>query len=114
MGESKSKIAQDLRIDSKTVTKILDINQTHLAVDYGKLRIHRMTPKLCDNVEKAVNAGDVDVSMDLLHGIGVLKSGNDTTPSVTINVNILNQIRLDTEAAIEEIKSWSKPDPNVT
>ena len=89
IGESNSQIAEDLGIHRQTVARILDSADFHQAVDYGKIRVHRIIPETCDALERAIESDKLPAILAVLHGTGILESEQKTIVApVQVNLNV--------------------------
>lgn len=71
-GESNSKIARDLQISRPTVAVILAESELGSYISEGRQNCLNLIPMAIENVERAIKAGDVKVSVALLKGTGIL------------------------------------------
>ena len=88
-GQYNSQIARDLKIARSTVATILDSSGFSQAIEYGQVRVHRMIPKTCDALERAIDGDKLPAILAVLNGTGILKPESDEKEqdvSVTINV----------------------------
>jgi hypothetical protein len=80
-GESKSKIARDLRISRNTVTGILEGSDIEQFLEAGRDQCARLNPKAVRAVEKTLDKGDGALGLRFLEGVGVLGPESSRRPA---------------------------------
>lgn len=108
LGESNSKIAKELDIARGTVVSILDSSGFNAALEFGRVRVHRMIPKACDELEYGLKRHQLAASLAILNGTGVLRPANEQTTHV--NVQMLVQIQSQSRAIVAEIMEIQQED----
>ncbi len=93
---SQHQIALELNLSDATISRVLDACDVVRNTIVAKAVLAEYIPKAADNVGKAINAGDTELSYRFTKDVGALPNagpGGDKSPTVTINLGFLGAER---------------------
>ena len=86
-GKSNRRIAQELGIHRRTVSRVLTEPEIAAVIQRGKNDVVRMVPKAVGVVDDALDKDNTGIATSVLTGVGVLKSeANGGSARVTLNI----------------------------
>lgn len=92
LGESKTQIAEDLKMSRVTINSILNETEVNELVMRGKADVYRMIPEAVAGIRKAIKAGKTTEEAQLvLRSTGVLAPEESGAPSVNVNFGVFGQ-----------------------
>ena len=106
LGDSKSQIANDLELSRPTVDRILEECNYNQLIESGSIRVHKMIPNSCEQLEIALekhNDKGISVALEVLKGCGVLRP---TEQKSVQSVQVLIQVQGESAKIVKEIEAF--------